>query len=606
MEQLANAVYCVPMALKSLVGFLRSRPRIAVPHLLRDAGRFAEFKRHDVAAGLRKLIAEQYSLLTGDQQLALQALAVFNAPVAPVAAQSLFPGLDADAALETLAYQLFLAQHNRVTDEFDLHPSVREYAYEQIAPPFVVSLSNHAAVRPEPVLSEVEGMENCPSTGSGRTGGGSGRTGAGSGRTDGQPFEEKKKTFVARLHAKAADFYAQMKKPETEWKRLPDVQPHLDEIAQRIAAGEFDCAAEVLNEIDFDYLQKWGYSQIVMILREQLRGKLTDSNLIRVNDGYLGSAYYQTGRVRKAIPLYEHALEMARSDGNKQNEGVWLVNLGMAYRNLGETRQAINYYMQALAIHHDICDRRGEVADLGNLGNAYLDLGETPQAMEHYTQTLAIARKIGDRRGEEADLGGLGSVYCQLGEIRLAIDYYTQALAIAREIGERRGEGRQLGNLGEMYLELCFQEQTVKHQSIEYHQQALEIHRDIQDVKRIPEDQKRLGVAAFFDGKREEAVGYFQQCLTACDAALANAQLYEVLYYKAFTLLALQAVAPASAPPGAPLAAYQQALAACSAAGVVKGQIHELERWQQICARRGLAAPLAPDALALLREKIGD
>ena len=45
----------------------------------------------------------------------------------------------------------------------------------------------------------------------------------------------------------------------------------------------------------------------------------------------------------------------------------------------------------------------------------------------------------------------------------------------------------------------------------------------------------------------------------------------------------------------------RQALAVCAAAGVVKDQIHELERWQQICARRGLAAPLAADALALLR-----
>ena len=502
LEQLATAVYCVPMALKSLVGFLNARRRVTVAHLLRDAGRFAEFKRHDVTAGLRKLIAEQYSLLTSDQQMALQALAVFNAPVAPVAAQSLFPGLDADAALETLAYQLFLAQHNRVTDEFDLHPSVGEYAYEQM--------------NPVPV----------------------------------------------RLHAHAADFYAQKKKPAAEWKRLSDVQPHLDEIAQRIAAGEYDRAAAVLNEIDFDYLQKWGYCQIVMTLREQLRNHLTISYLNMLNNGYLGLVYKESGHIKEAIPLLEYALKIAYNDDNKLGEGRWL----------------------------------------GNLGNVYMDSGEIRQAIEYYTKALVIFRKLGDHYREVAALSSLGIGYFELGEIQQAIDIYMQALVIDREIGDRRGEGIDLGNLGEAYLEFCLQEQmeTYIAQTIECHQKALKIHQEAQDAKRIPEEYKRLGIAVLFAGKREQAAAYFQQCLTACDAALANAQLYEVLYYRAFALLALQAVAPASAPPGAPLAAYQQALAACSAAGVVKEQIHEIECWQQICARRGLAAPLAPDALALL------
>ena len=566
LEQLANAVFCVPMALKSLVGFLRSRPRVTVSHLLCDAGRFAEFKRHDVSAGLRKLIAEQYSLLTGDQQLALQALAVFNAPVAPVAAQSLFPGLDADAALETLAYQLFLAQHNRVTDEFDLHPSVREYAYEQLNP----------APGPSPT---------------------------GRGETTPLPVGEGKGGGVARLHAKAADFYAQKKKPAAEWKHLPDVQPHLDEIAQRILAEEYDRAAEVLNEIDFDYLQKWGYSQIVMILREQLRGKLTDSYLNMANDGYLGMTYDQTGRVREAILLYKHALEIARSDDDKQGESVLLGNLGNAYLNLGETWQAIDCYTQALSIHREISNRHGEGNQLGNLGSAYADLGKTRQAIDCYTDALAIAREIGDRRGEEADLGNLGILYFQLGETKQAIDYLSQALVIDREIGDRHGEGIELGNLGEAYLELCLQEQTITYiaQAIECHQQALEIVRGIHVPVLICNNFRRLGFEFLLDSKPIKSVIFFQECLTACEAALANAQLYAVLYCRAFALLALQAVAPASAPPGAPLAAYQQALAACSAAGVVKDQIHELERWQQICARRGLAAPLAPDALALLR-----
>ena len=606
LEQLAKAVHCVPMALKSLVGFLRSRPRVTVPHLLRDASRFAEFKRHDVAAGLRKLIAEQYSLLTGDQQLALQALAVFNAPVAPVAAQSLFPGLDADAALETLAYQLFLAQHNRVADEFDLHPSVREYAYEQLNP----------APGPSPT---------------------------GRGDTTPLPVGEGKGGGVARLHAKAADFYAQMKKPEAEWKRLPDVQPHLDEIGQRIAAGECDRAAEVLNEIDFDYLQKWGYSQIVMILREQLRGKLTDSKQIQFNDGLLSMTYRLTGRVGEAILLSEHAFAIARSNGDRKGESRWLGNLGITYNYLGETRQAIDYSTQALAIAREISDRHGEGVWLGNLGEAYYHLGETRQAIDYSTQALAIHREVGDRRGEAEVIANLGLAYTDLAEIEQAIEYYLQAIAIAQDIGDKNLEGILLGCLGDNdyrkkdfehaieYFEqaLTFSQETGDkaregdwldylgtihlEKGLQIHneadvnlakelcQKALVIARDVGDVKKICSRLGTLGMISVLSAEAAQAAAYFQECLTGCDAALANAQLYEVLYCRAFTLLALPSVAPDSQPADAPLAAYQQALAVCAAAGVVKEAIHELERWQQICARRGLAAPLAPDALALLR-----
>ena len=177
--------------------------------------RYKDFKKHDYATGLRKLIKEQYENLPLDERLALQVLAVYDKPVKPVAIQFILPAMNVEHKLDALAFDYFLAQEHN--DYFELHPTVQEYAYEQI------------------------------------------------------PDDEKE-----RLHARAADFYAQLKKPKDEWKTIQDLQPHLDEFDQRVKARQYHRAARLLNTIDFNYLQLWGHSKLVIELREGLIDKLTD------------------------------------------------------------------------------------------------------------------------------------------------------------------------------------------------------------------------------------------------------------------------------------------------------------------------------------------
>jgi tetratricopeptide (TPR) repeat protein len=211
--------------------------------------------------------------------------------------------------------------------------------------------------------------------------------------------------------------------------------------------GEYDTAAQVLSEINFDYLLLWGHTRLLIEQHERMQGKLSDLRLKQNSVGNLGSAYYSIGQVRKAIVCYEQAVALARETKNRIGEGAWLSNLGNCYADLGETRRTIELYEQALAIAREIGDRRGEGTDLGNLGSCYADLGETRRAIELYEQALAIAREIGDRQGEGIRLGNLGNCYANLSEIRRAIELYKQALAIAREIGDAYDEGCTLAYL---------------------------------------------------------------------------------------------------------------------------------------------------------------
>jgi tetratricopeptide (TPR) repeat protein len=158
------------------------------------------------------------------------------------------------------------------------------------------------------------------------------------------------------LH-RAANYFQQTRSPRETWKKLDDLAPQLAEFELRCAAHDFDTAAAVLLEINFEYLLLWGHFRLMAELHERLRGKLDDRELEQRTVGNLGSAYRLLGRIGEAIRCYEQALAIAREIGDRSAEGVWLGNLATCYSALGQTRRAIELYEQALAIVRQIFQR---------------------------------------------------------------------------------------------------------------------------------------------------------------------------------------------------------------------------------------------------------
>jgi len=425
-----------PRALEALVAILRSDRETRLDDLLADLRAWTE-RDPDAArdnAGVshvvQKLVGDAFNRLDTPARQVMQALAIYNRPVPAVAVDYLLqpfaPGLDAVKTLKRLVNMHFA---RRDEGHYYLHPVDCAYALSLV-----------------PCGEKSDRFERVES-----------------------PF-----TQIA-LYERGAAYFRSARKPREQWKSLPDLDAQLAEIDLRIAAEDFDTAADVLNDISFDYLLLWGHSRLMVELHGRLQGKISAPGLRIRSLNSLGLACNRIGRVREAIGYYETALTIAREREDKGWEGALLGGLGNAYRALGEVRRAIEYHEQALVISREIGDRRGEGADLGNLGSAYSDLGEVRRAIEYYEQALTIDREIGNRRGEGADLGNLGSAYSDLGEVRRAIEYYEQALTIAREIGDRLGERVLLGNLGECFVALGEYERGLEH-----HRQALAIAREIQ------------------------------------------------------------------------------------------------------------------------------
>jgi tetratricopeptide (TPR) repeat protein len=441
----------IPRALEILAGILHEDPTASLPKLLADEAAFG-------TEVVEQLVAEGYRRLGEAERRIMEALAVFDRPVDETATAYLlhpwFPGLDVRAGLRRLVSGYF-ASASRVSGEYSLHPLDREYAYRQL------------------------------------------------------PDDERADDYSRRnLELRAADFYASIRKPESEWRTIDDLAPQLAEFEHRVRAGDYDDACRVLKPIDYDYLFLWGHYARLIEMREKLLGRLTDPSLRATSVGSVGRTYRALGRVERAIKLYEKALAIAREVDDRREEGVQFGNLGLAYYSLGQVKQAIKLYEEALAIAREIGDRRDEGVRLGNLGRAHSALGQFTRAIEFYEQALSIAREVGNRAREGRHLGNLGFVYHALGRVEQAVKLCEEAVAIAREIGDRRTEGISLSYLGNAYRALGQVERA-----IECYEQALAVAREIGDRRREGTVLGNLGNICRDLMQIERAIKFYEEAL---------------------------------------------------------------------------------------------
>ncbi len=391
-----------PRALEALFAILSADRDTSLPEILNDT------KRLLPEYVLEILVGEAFSRLDSAAQQVMQALAIYAHPVTPVAVdyllQQYLKGVDSALVLNRLVNMQFVRKETG--GAYYMHPVDRAYALSRI---------------PMGNVADREETEN--------------------------PLF----TQFALLH-RGAEYFKQARMPREKWKTIGDLAPQLAEFDLRCAGQDYDTAANVLLDIDFDYLLLWGHYRLVIELHQRLEGKLSDLWTRQGSTGNLGNAYYNVGEYRKAIEYYEKALIIAKEIRNRGDEGTLLGNLGAAYGDLGQVEKAIEYCEKALIIAKEIRDRGGEGRHLGNLGAAYSYLGQVEKAIEYHEKALIIAKEIRDRRRESIDYADLGDSFVDQYEWNKAVRLYNQAISIADEIKNVKTQNEARFGLALAYL----------------------------------------------------------------------------------------------------------------------------------------------------------
>jgi tetratricopeptide (TPR) repeat protein len=337
---------------------------------------------------VKELVGEAFSRLDPTAQRVMQALAVYGRPVTPAAIDYLFQpyasSVNSAPVLNRLVNMHFARKE---AGRYYLHPVDLAYAFSRVP----------------------KGK-----------------------KSDRRKVKAPPYTQFALLH-RAAEYFKQARTPRENWKTIEDLAPQLAEFDLRCDGANYDTAADVLLDIDFDYLDKWGFYRLMAELHERLQDKLTDQFLEGVSLGRLGIAYYSLGQYQKAIACYEQALGIAREMTDLFNEAAWLGNLGNCYADLGQTARAIDYCEQALGIHRKNGYSLGEAQCLGNLGTFYADLGQTSRAIEYYKESIALNRNVQELYGQGVNLGNLAELMIDEGDYEEATKTALESIEIGRK-----------------------------------------------------------------------------------------------------------------------------------------------------------------------------
>jgi len=377
---------------------------------------------------VQKLVGEAFNRLDPSAQKVMQALAVYNRPVSPAAIDYLLqphlPSIDSALVLNRLVNMHFA---RRETGRYYLHPADKEYAFGII--PEKDLTTKDAKVTKE---NQEERDDSPLPLGEGRV----------------REFNQHD------LLNRAADYFAQARKPRAEWKKLDDLNAQLAEFELRCEAGDYDTATNVLTDIDFNYLLLWGHYRLMIDLHLRVKDKIADKNLRMSNLNGLGLAHRNIEKIKEAIIFFEQGLSTAHETKNRGWEGAFLANIGLEYTDLGNVSKAIEYQEQALLIAREIGDRNGEGNRLSGLAACYESLGQVEKAAEYQEKALTIWKEIGNRNGEGISLSNLGSYFSNLDNQEQAKEYFERSLTIAQETGYRYGEGVRLQNLAGIEIEL--------------------------------------------------------------------------------------------------------------------------------------------------------
>lgn len=497
--KVAQRCHGIPRTIETLVGTLRQRRTMSLQQLLERDNGDA-FTR--IAENPARELNETLAL---DERLVTQCLAVYDRPISNTAVGYLLPGLPVDEIMDRLVRNYVVAYD---AGRFSIHPLDRQYAYSQIP--------DEGTVYSKPIL-----------------------------------------------HLGAARLFRELRKSDTEWNTVDDLEPQIQEFHHLVCAHAHDEAFRLLDALE-PLVSGWGYSALMAELRLKLTGHLGDSQLEENNWGRLGKALFDAGEVEKAVRCFEravltarerddrqarlewldrlanallelgetekageiceHALTLAREVGNRGQEGVFLGNLGAICRDRGETEKAIAYHEQAVEMAREVNNARDEGIALGDLGHDYVDLRDMHNAIRYYEMAVVVFHGSGERRKEGHALGDLGCAVGELGEFKAAIPHLEKALAIARELGNRWDEANVLDDLGEVFSDLGQLEE-----SIQYYTQALSIAHEIGNRGTEETILRDLGWAYADLGQLPQAAEHFKKALEiAREVGNSNGQIKDL------------------------------------------------------------------------------
>jgi CHAT domain-containing protein len=229
---------------------------------------------------------------------------------------------------------------------------------------------------------------------------------------------------------------------------------------------------------------------------------------------------YSAEGPNKALPEFERALSLFRSEGDRKGEAITIGLIGNCYKKLGQSVQALEYLQRALTLKRELGDRAEEGRTLNHIGLFYYETSNYAKGIDPLNSALSIARELKDEKLEAAALNNLGLIYDELGDLRHSLEVYKAALEIYQKSEPTEAMADTIGNIGGRHL-LLGEYAT----ALGFYQQALAIDQRLELKPKIVLDLENIGLSFVGLGRNQEALQSLDRAIAfAHDAGLKQAE----------------------------------------------------------------------------------
>ena len=237
---------------------------------------------------------------------------------------------------------------------------------------------------------------------------------------------------------------------------------------------------------------------------------LTEQQEAAVQFNQRGETAFRHGDYAQALQEYQGALSIHRSVENMAGIATELLNLSVVHRRIGDKAAAQSMLDQVLTESSPAfsADQKAEAAY--RKAGYYLDDGNESEARSWVNKALEYCHGC----GAEGRLYNLMARMTLAGQPQDAIIHARRALALNRNAGDKNEEANSL----RLIADAAFQSGDFKTAQQSY-DNALRLDKDTSAAAKIALDLMGLGRSIARQGRRTEAVDYFQRAYSVSEGA---------------------------------------------------------------------------------------
>lgn len=251
------------------------------------------------------------------------------------------------------------------------------------------------------------------------------------------------------LRHRAADYFAAKRAERIAVTSLDDLRLEFSEIELRIAAGGIPAAIELMEQVDNDYLTRWGLSGALEEWRRQIRrdlpaGRLAAHNLSYLAAGLDGGDDDETADIASALAVAIHQPWARRAPRGRLQ---LTIQLALAEREAGRLTAAARRLRTAAWLCRFKSMSYEEALGRDGLALCLAQLGRFRAATRQFSRAARLVRALDGPQRDEVD-GTIclnwGWLYGQFGDADRALDLLDNGLRVATAAHDIVLEGRLL------------------------------------------------------------------------------------------------------------------------------------------------------------------